>query len=75
MEANPPIEHIEVHDRVGLLSKDDVVELYGLELFPVQTIGGERANEEDVVHDCANRRYEFRWGGTRKGVSIHFDDP
>ena len=75
VEAHPPIQHIKIYGRKGLFSEYDVVELDRLKLLPVQSVGGECANHEDIVHDCANCRHEFRRRCARECVSVHFDNP
>lgn len=74
MEADPTVQHVEVYDRVGLFPENEVVELYGLEFFPVQPIGGECTNKKNVVHDRADRRYEFCRRCTRECVPVHLDN-
>ena len=51
------------------------MDLYGLELLPVQPIGGERTDKENVMHNRADRCYKFCRRCAREGIPIHLDNP
>jgi hypothetical protein len=56
METDPPIQYVKLYDRVGCLSKVDVVEYDWGEFRPIQSLIGERDRHEDVVCDGGNGR-------------------